>query len=834
MIIPTLAQQFELILVFLLVAVAVILLSYSVSKTQFSRKVDCKPQKDWGLWGDCTRNCIGGNQYRTRAVDRMALHGGKNCVETDLLQSRSCNSDIQCGINCIPGNPSNFEWTPCPQCTKNAGQPIQYKTVIPARQATYMGQDCDIDSVVYKRECVNVPPCPPDIDCELTPYAYSDCNVPCGSGTRYVYSKITRLPSGDGAECNLADLVQQESCFDQPCGCENLSWSGTFSECNAACGPGIKVMMRAPVTDANPGFCPYVSVTACELIACPNTTCNAPSIDFVQALCYMKCAGLPFPEIDPLICGYEQGGFSQDILNAVCSTTIYGNTACAEPIDCSLSSFSAFGGCSIGSCLAEQPYGGKRSRIRTIVQPGNSGGASCVDQVLIDVQPCFNRLPVSYSAFDTTTQEFIQSVSSPQCSNNGCSLSAWYSITGFLGGCGPCSQEWVRSLSFIGNVDQCPTDPALFYSLSTCCGRNPKSILGICQSLPPCTQCMWDDIRNYSFNCKGVAGNQEVYRDMRLVSNSNNPLVDCQTSGFLCYDDGKGQPTPGPDQYSNSPLSCSRFVFSCTNGGGPNACPIGCNGETCNGQGQCFQFATSYSCACYSGYTGKDCDVPVGRCPVASISELECNGFGTCNSLTCVCDNPNDQTVDCTGSSTSWCWIYGNITGRLVSQQTLTELSSVKKLLGVIPIASTTDYYFSEDDCRQVETIALDAYLDSVSIYTVRPLFLTSEAPNVAPIVYRMGLSGKVDSRVPFTLADKLSLSCVPEVTSTYDLLTDGLGLSKSQYFVPRYVPFSSPIQCESIFAIRTLSGLASFYYNDSQLNLSSTVLGPVLKHYYT
>jgi hypothetical protein len=169
------------------------------------------------------------------------------------------------------------------------------------------------------------------------------------------------------------------------------------------------------------------------------------------------------------------------------------------------------------------------------------------------------------------------------------------------------------------------------------------------------------------------------------------------------------------------------------------------------------------------------------------------------------------------------------------NQSTLKVLSSIKKFLGVIPIASTTDYYFSENDCQQIETIQLDrGFLDSVSIYAAKPLYLGSAAPTPnPPIVLRMGLSGKVNSSVPFSMADRLSVTCEPELVSTFDLLYDTIGLSKSQYFVPRFVPFSSPVQCESIFEIRTLTGMAADYYNDSLLNLTSTILGPVLSHYY-
>jgi len=603
-------------------------------------------------------------------------------------------------------------------------------------------------------------------------------------------------------------------------------------------------MMRAPTTDANPGFCPFISTTFCSLTDCPNSTCTAPSVDFVQALCYMQCAGLPFPEIDPNICGFIPGGFSQQIMDAVCGDNYgkllsFDNGDCAAPVDCSLSSFSAFSGCSIPSCLATEPFGGTRTRIRTIVAPGNSGGLSCVDQVFSDIEPCFNRLPVTYSSFDTETNAFIQSVSQPQCSSDGCSLSSWFSISGFLGGCGSCSQDWARSLSYIGNIDQCPTDPALFFSNSTCCGKDPGIKFAKCAQLPACTQCQWSDIRNSPFRCTGISGTRTLYRDMQLVSNSNDPRQNCQTTAaFNCYYDTSSNAPSGNQFYGNSTLSCSKYFFSCTTGG-IGECPIGCNGQACNGHGAPVYTTipdtsiTSCTCACYTGFSGPNCEIQLPRCPIASLSELECNGFGSCNSISyaCECENPFDTTPDCTGSSTSWCWVYGNVTGRF--DVGTTTIQNMTKLLGVIPIASTSTYTFYEDDCMNLETIVLDdGFKSSFTYLPIKPLFLSSEIGVPPNTINRIGLSGKIESRVPFTLVNKIRY-CEDIYESTFDILTNSIGYPKAQYFIPRYVPFSSPVQCESLFTIRTISGQFVDYYNESQLQLSSSVLGPILQRYY-
>ena len=812
MLIPSFFQQTEIFWICLVLGLAALFLSFTVATKKFSIKIDCTPEKTWGPYGDCTRNCAGGFKYRTRAIEFMANHGGANCLESDLLQSISCNDDIPCGVNCIPGDPADFQWGNCPPCSKGV-KPLQWKTVLPLKEATYMGQDCDIDEVIMVRECEgNIPPCPPDIDCQLSAYAESTCSAPCGSGTKYIFSSISVLPQGDGQQCDLGQLVQQASCYEGSCNC--APFTGTFSECNAACGPGIKVMFRPPGGNPN---CPYISITSCEFTPCPNDTCTAPSVDFVQSLCYMQCAGLPFPEIDPQIC------FSQSILDAVCGGIF--NNDCQEPRDCSLSSFSDFSECN-ATCSAAEPYGGIRTRIRTIVDPGNTGGISCLDKVFIDTEPCNNRVPVSYSAFNEITESYIQSVSAPQCSTNGCSLSAWYSITGFQGGCGACTQVWNRSLTFIGNVDQCPTDPSAYYSVSTCCGKN-LNIPGrvTCGLLPACSSCVWDSVNNVSFRCPTI-DDGVIYRQVRLLSNSNNPNVDCNTAGFECL---YGKTSSGNPYYGNSQFSCSSYRYSCTSGQNQYLCPQGCNGSFCNGNGTpkysvSNNITVSCECICHPGFYGVACENSLDRCPIASFSQLECNGLGSCSGV-CVCDNPFDTTDDCTGSSTSWCWIYGNLSGSLQNSANTNVVETIRKLLGVIPIASTSNYFFSEQDCVNIDTIVVDPALkNSVTVQVVQPLDLYT-APSFLESgkVRRLGLTGKVESKIPHTLLSDLDSPCVPAI-STYDILEAAIG-PKAKYFIPRYIPFSSPVECESLLTLRTFSRFSSL----SQLELQETISGPLL-----
>lgn len=847
--IPIGRVNLEIFIIVLLVGAAVFGFMFKVSNAQFSKKRDCQPEKAWSEWGKCTQDCEGGWQFRTRSVLALPANGGAQCSQSDLLQSQSCNTLVPCGQNCRPGNPSDFQWYPCPTCAEGNVQPVQWKIVPPLQTATYGGQDCEIDQVLLVRSCEGfIPPCPPNIDCQLKPYFIGPCSVPCGSGTQFVFSSISVFPSGNGAECPFDKLVTQQSCFLGPCNCDQLTWSGSWSECNAACGPGVQIMMRDPQPGAADALCPYFSISECQLAECPNLTCTAPSIDFVQAVCYLLCKGFSLEQLDldPNIC------MSDEILNAVCgfnnpqvtqTSTWLGLNNCAAPLDCSLSSWSSFGSCSLPNCQLEAPYGGTQTRVRTIVNPGNSGGIPCVNQIFIDTQPCNNSVNVSYSAWNTASNTFVASVSTPTCSISDCEISQWYSVTGFLGGCGAtCTQVWNRSITNPGSFPAaCPTDPNFYVGTSTCCGFPPdvSPSPGGCGTLPTCTVCEWLTWTSLSLNCPSeIITPKSITIDAPLIQDSNKPGPSCFALGSQCSWDTIVATNPTWSQFS-----CSSFIKSCA-GTGP--CPIGCDGFVCSHHG--FASKTTYSggivsctCVCDPGFTGTACETALPRCPIASVSGLECNGLGSCNNLlpfTCSCNNPNDTTPDCTGSSTSWCWIYGVIDGNLNPTSAL-QVNTVRKLLGAIPIASTTNFTFTEQMCLSISEFgSLSA--NSLTVVQPQPVLFGMNAPfgitNTIPAtnIKRMFLQTTVSSAPPKTLVTQNTTSFPASVThfcrdfsslTTQDLLSLTFGTSFSKGFIPKFMPGSSPVQCESLFTLSNFLGASNM---QSQLSLSTvSATGP-------
>lgn len=846
--IPTGQVNLQILALCLAVGAVVFWFFYKTSHAQLSKATDCEPAKVWSEWGACTSDCQGGQQFRTRSIAQLPLNGGTPCNPNDLLQSRSCNESIQCGQNCIPGDPNRYQWNPCPPCVNGDVQPVQYKYVPPIQTATQGGQDCSIDDVFLVQPCQGfIPPCPPNIDCVLSPYLETPCNVPCGSGTKFVYSTISTFPSGNGKECDMGLLVTQEACFLGPCNCDSLTWSGTFSECNAACGPGVQIMMRAPQPD-NPAdaLCPFFSITECTLTACPNATCTAPSVDFVQALCYLICAGFSSNsiDIDPNLC------LSDDIFNAVCGfnasslatlltefpdldlsdpivhasfvSSMFGFDNCQPPKDCSLSSFTSFSACSLQTCQLEFPNGGTRTRVRIIEDPGNSGGIPCTDQIFIDYEPCNNYTSVTYTAWDEGAQTFVTSVSDPQCQSQTCQLSNWYSVTGFQGGCGPtCTQVWNRSITDAGsNPGTCPSLPVFFVSTSTCCGVNPDSEQTNCGSLPDCINCVWETFTSLTLNCPaGIIGTRTVTIDALLKSETNIPGSNCFALGSQC---SWVSVVTNPAIQAWSPFSCSSFFRVCTS---TNECPTGCDNLVCSGHGT-YSFTTASEsitcfCVCDPGFSGPVCATVLPRCPIASVSGLECNGLGTCGGspLSCTCNNPNDTTVDCTGSSTSWCWVYG-VTNGLFEQNTITA-ESVRKLLGAIPIASTSNYVFTELDCLSLSEFGTitNPVNKSLTVIRPQPVLVGMNQPGASVFgvsfsnVSRAFFQGTVQSQPPSTLITQLPS---PQFChdfawpiNTWNLLSNTFGPTFSSKFIPRFLPGTSPLQCESLFTLSVFSAFA-------------------------
>merc|ERR1719265_1670728 len=104
-------------------------------------------------------------------------------------------------------------------------------------------------------------PTPAAVDCLIDDWGpWSECNEPCGNGTRIRVRNLTG-PLHGGAVCPTSPgAIETEACNPQPCpvDCRIMPWSG-YTECSKSCDGGTKQRYRTVVEPQFGGA------------ACPNT-----------------------------------------------------------------------------------------------------------------------------------------------------------------------------------------------------------------------------------------------------------------------------------------------------------------------------------------------------------------------------------------------------------------------------------------------------------------------------------------------------------------------------------------------------------------------------------
>ena len=797
-----LLPRIEIIVVIALVGVVSFLVLSRRTRFISENSKDCEYSKVWSDWGACTTDCgFDGWQYATRSVLQYPVDQGAPCDPLELLKSQSCGSSATCGQNCIPGNPEEIAWSPCPKCIYATETPMQWKVVPPIQQATGNGQDCNTDQVFQSRLCTAaIPQCPPDIDCVLNQQSVSDCTLgPCevtgqtGFLTRIF--TVSTQSSGRGRQCDFSQLVRVEECtIPNPgdCNCAGTVW-GAWSECNASCGPGVRVRIAQT---PNPN-CPVIDFEACEYTPCENGTCVPPPIDLVLAECYLQCAGLPTSSFAPGMCS------TSSIFTQVCAASaVQGN--CLPPQPCSLTSWSDWGACP-SPCTPENPLGSTQTRLRSIIQPSRGGGQACTDPnlILTDTQPCNNYVPVTYSAYDIVNNQFLQSVSQDQCPPPGpCGLSQFYPVT-------PCENRYMclsvtdpvqpdiaeGTISFARSITnftpECYSLPYTSFFTTSKCGWGPGDASAQPVTLPSCTECKWAQIvlssEQQAAMCSSAGSARFTgFFPNTLVVESNVLNDQCANHPNAC------------DYLTADTTTCSVLTRSCHDIG---MCPQDSSTppRLCSGNGYAVYFSGPdpsvplCSCSCFSPFSGESCSTVSTQCPIAPVSNLPCNGLGNCVAGACQCFDANDTTADCTAEA--WCWVYGNVQS--------SAYSTYQKLLGAIPVRpGFFSGFFNETDCASLNRNVLSA---------MPPQFVVRK-PKV--IDYRVGpaayqdqtfsvFDASLETRVNYFAPPNLQAANTPpcfnnDTFSSADLLARVFGaLDGINSFKPVIVPNSIPTTCE-------------------------------------
>jgi len=125
--------------------------------------IDCKFQA-WTGWSECSRECGGGQQGRTRLIDSPEEHGGEVCPAAS--EERPCNTE-SCDRDCDLAEWSN--WSPCSKACKWRRQAIagsQKRTKAISRAVRANGK-CPLPKSDdrFEHQVCNDQICPQEINC---------------------------------------------------------------------------------------------------------------------------------------------------------------------------------------------------------------------------------------------------------------------------------------------------------------------------------------------------------------------------------------------------------------------------------------------------------------------------------------------------------------------------------------------------------------------------------------------------------------------------------------------------------------------------------------------
>ena len=345
--------------------------SYSDLKAKvvakITKPVDCK-QSDWTEWSKCTVECGGGEQTRTRTLISPPKYGGAECGP--LTEKKECN------IQPCPKDCKVSDWNEWTSCTAPCGGGKQTRTRTVVQPSIGDGKACP--SLTEEKEC-NTNKCP--VDCKVGDWsAWSACDKDCGGGTQFRTRRILQEPANGGEQCPA--LKETRVCNSQECAtdCQVGSWS-SWGDCTKPCGGGTQTRTRGITKPAVAGGkdCPALSETQpCNVQSCQIT----PTPVSCEVSAWSGWSG----------CSKTCGGGLQTRTRTVTKPAANGGTACptltetqecntqACPVDCEVSAWSGWSGCS-KTC-----GGGLQTRTRTVTKPAANGGTAC--PTLTETQQC--------------------------------------------------------------------------------------------------------------------------------------------------------------------------------------------------------------------------------------------------------------------------------------------------------------------------------------------------------------------------------------------------------------------------------------------------------------
>lgn len=236
----------------------------------FDCDVKCE-LSDWSAYDECSQACGGGIQKRTRTIVTPPIGNVAPC--DGLIETRDCNVDIKCQVDCKYG-----AWKPKKECGCNVTS-VEYER---SYQATPDIEEECANGAIETRPCVDTK-CP--VDCVLGPKIYKDDCPSCGPAntTREWERRIQTPADGTGKSCAAEDMAGMEVCEEieacvptcrhaapEESACKPLVTDVFGSDGRIiSCGAGKVTVTQKSLTTDYPECTDLVSEKDCNLAPCP-------------------------------------------------------------------------------------------------------------------------------------------------------------------------------------------------------------------------------------------------------------------------------------------------------------------------------------------------------------------------------------------------------------------------------------------------------------------------------------------------------------------------------------------------------------------------------------
>jgi len=375
----------------------------------------------WSEWSACSATCEG-QTIRKRQVNSLS---SETCFVSGM---ESMQEIAECGPrHCLADSCILSNWSSWSACSQECG------TGVSTRERHIVNAEGTCKASLQEVTACKVKDCP-KIDCQWDRWdEWSACSCTCNGGQKRRNRIIKEAPQDGGAPCEPKDKSEVAACNTQSCeshACINGAWGkwGNWSTCSATCAPAFRTRHREIMRHAN--------------------KCGIPAL------------GL---EDDVELCPHA--------------------STCHPNIDCELSNWTAWSGCSA-------PCDGVRERSRRIKSYAQGHGNQCMDEDLTTVEAC-NPGP---------GESLPEPCAGTPLAKADCVVSNWDEWEPCTATCGGGQKERARHILSTARNNGIPCDDELLETAS--CGTM------VCSTNVTCKDCEWEQWSHWS----ACAANQKYRR----------------------------------------------------------------------------------------------------------------------------------------------------------------------------------------------------------------------------------------------------------------------------------------------------------------------------------